>query len=202
MVSPGCTLTGTLTDTQGNTLQAVVTLTLCNFGASPALISGSNLFAQLQISVTSATNGTFSIPFYGNSQISPAGTYYNVTIQPVGANQSFNLSTLDIPYQFLASGTFDISTLQPMTSYPNPIVSPNYLTFSYEEVPQGTLNGINATFTLDFTPAPLGSLNLFVNGVRQTRGIAFTLTGNTVTYAAGYIPGSSDTHVCYYTFNA
>jgi hypothetical protein len=36
MVSPGCTLTGTLTDTQGNTLQAVVTLVLCNYGAADA----------------------------------------------------------------------------------------------------------------------------------------------------------------------
>lgn len=39
-----------------------------------------------------------------------------------------------------------------------------------EEVPRGTIDGINATFTLNFQPAPWGSIHIFRNGIRMQRG--------------------------------
>lgn len=73
-------------------------------------------------------------------------------------------------------------------------------TFADDIVPTGTINGTNATFTLPQSPSPAASLNLFKNGIRQTAGVAYTLTGGTITYETGYIPLSGNTHICNYRY--
>ena len=52
---------------------------------------------------------------------------------------------------------------------------------SISEVPAGTLDGINAVFTLSETPAP-GSLQIFVNGVEWFAGTYWSLSGTTLTF--------------------
>jgi len=64
--------------------------------------------------------------------------------------------------------------------------------YSDAETPGGTLNGINAAFTLLFTPSPVNSLILFRNGLLQTHGFDFTQAGNVVTFLAGSIPQAGD----------
>ncbi len=46
-----------------------------------------------------------------------------------------------------------------------------------EEVPRGVIDGANATFTLNFQPAPWGSIHVFRNGLRQWRNADYILTG-------------------------
>ncbi len=46
-----------------------------------------------------------------------------------------------------------------------------------EEVPRGVIDGLNATFTLNFQPAPWGSIHVFRNGLRQMRHADFELGG-------------------------
>jgi len=46
-----------------------------------------------------------------------------------------------------------------------------------EEVPHGTLDGVNGTFTLNFQPLPFASLHLYRNGLRLHRGLDYTLGG-------------------------
>lgn len=197
-MAAGVTLTGTLTDTGGNPIAGIVTLTLCNFGPIPPVIVGTGNFVLLQISATANGSGAFSITFYGNYQISPAGTYYQITIQQPGYSQIAMDSVIGANYQFMTPGTFNLSNLTPFgPGYPAPV--PANETYSYEEVPAGTINGSNATFTLLYTPNPPQSLNLFQNGTRMTRGTAYTLAGNTITYAAGYIPHTGASHICSYT---
>ena len=54
--------------------------------------------------------------------------------------------------------------------------------FVYNEVPTGTVNGSNTTFTLAFTPAPADELRVLVNGQRlKAGGEDFTLSGDTLT---------------------
>jgi hypothetical protein len=65
--------------------------------------------------------------------------------------------------------------------------------FSDAEVPAGTVNGINATFTLAAAPSPAASLVLIRNGLVQTAGIDFTLSNQTITFLAGAIPQSTPT---------
>jgi len=64
--------------------------------------------------------------------------------------------------------------------------------FSDGETPGGTLNGINAAFTLVFAPSPVNSLILFRNGLLQTHGFDFSQAGNVITFLAGSIPQAGD----------
>jgi uncharacterized protein YoxC len=66
------------------------------------------------------------------------------------------------------------------------------------EVPSGTMNGINTTFTLANPPAPTTSLNLFRNGLLQRVGIDFTLSGASIAFAGGSVPQPSDSVRAYY----
>jgi hypothetical protein len=64
--------------------------------------------------------------------------------------------------------------------------------YSDGETPAGTLNGINAAFTLLFAPSPVNSLILFRNGLLQTHGFDFSQAGNGITFLAGSIPQAGD----------
>jgi hypothetical protein len=67
------------------------------------------------------------------------------------------------------------------------------------EVPTGTINGANASFTLSQSPSPAASLELYRNGVLQTAGgTDYTLSSTTITYVTA--PNSGDTHVAYYRY--
>lgn len=64
------------------------------------------------------------------------------------------------------------------------------------EVPAGTLNGTNATFTLSFTPSP-SDLMLTLNGVGQNPAVDYTISGATITFTVP--PVSSDWMMAFYT---
>lgn len=70
----------------------------------------------------------------------------------------------------------------------SPIASPGIqplassLSFSDAERPSGVVDGLNTTFTLSFSPNPASSLMLHLNGVLQTVGIDFALSGNVITF--------------------
>lgn len=65
--------------------------------------------------------------------------------------------------------------------------------FVDNEVPAGTVNGTNPTFTLANTPVT-GTVHLFVNGVRMTAGGSadFTISSATITFNSGAIPMTGD----------
>lgn len=63
--------------------------------------------------------------------------------------------------------------------------------FADEEVPSGTINGVNKTFTLANPPYPLKSLQLQLNGQYQTSGgVDFTLSKKTITFVNAPPTGS------------
>lgn len=66
------------------------------------------------------------------------------------------------------------------------------------EVPAGTIDGTNVTFTLANAPNPASALHLYRNGLRLVSPTDYTITGNTITYANPPSPG--DTHVADYSF--
>ena len=55
--------------------------------------------------------------------------------------------------------------------------------FHDAELPSGTVNGTNLTFTLAATASPAASLTLYKNGVLLTQGADYALSGATVTFA-------------------
>lgn len=66
------------------------------------------------------------------------------------------------------------------------------------EVPGGTIDGVNTTFTLANAPSPVTSLVLFRNGVVQQPGVDYTLNGSTVQFLAAAVPQSGDALTAWY----
>ncbi len=62
--------------------------------------------------------------------------------------------------------------------------------FVDNETPTGTVDGVNVTFTLANVPI-LNSEHLFLNGIRQLKGVNkdYTITSDTVTFVAAPITG-------------
>jgi hypothetical protein len=65
------------------------------------------------------------------------------------------------------------------------------LGYAINETPTGTINGINAAFTLANTPLA-GTLMVWVNGLMMLAGGDYNLAGTTITFVAGAIPESGD----------
>jgi hypothetical protein len=114
-----------------------------------------------------------------------------------------NLPTASIPGRiFFATDTLVIKR-DNGTTWDDVTPAAATINFATPEVPSGAISGTtgsdgNATFTLTHTPNPSAALPLFKNGLRMTQGTAYTLSGNTITYLAGYIPitgAPGDTHV-------
>lgn len=64
------------------------------------------------------------------------------------------------------------------------------------EVPAGTINSINAVFTLSQSP---DVLILFKNGVEQKLTVDYNLSGSTITFVVGAIPTTGSSLDAYYT---
>ena len=71
--------------------------------------------------------------------------------------------------------------------------------FADAEIPSGTINGSNTSFTLAHTPSPTASLQCKENGLYQRAGgNDYTLSGVTITY--GVAPPTGATLICDYRF--
>ncbi len=57
------------------------------------------------------------------------------------------------------------------------------------ETPRGTIDGTNALFTLAFTPNPISSLHLYLNGLRQQFNSDFFIGENRVHFVVAPQPG-------------
>lgn len=66
------------------------------------------------------------------------------------------------------------------------------LTFVDNELPTGSINGINATFSLTNAPSPVASLNLYRNGILMTAGVDYQLTGTSVVFFSTSTPQLGD----------
>jgi len=75
-----------------------------------------------------------------------------------------------------------------------------YPSFSDSETPSGSINGSNTVFTLAFPPSPVGSLELYLNGLRQDAGIDFTLSTDVVTFFSSSTPQSGDLLLASYRY--
>ncbi|MGA2116389.1 MAG: hypothetical protein ABSH56_16730 [Bryobacteraceae bacterium] len=66
-------------------------------------------------------------------------------------------------------------------------------TFIDAELPAGTINGVNASFTLANAPSPAASLDLYRNGLRLAAGSDYYLSGNAITFVSAATPQTGDT---------
>jgi hypothetical protein len=72
--------------------------------------------------------------------------------------------------------------------------------FSDAEVPVGTINGSNASFSLGNTPYPAISLQLYRNGIRLLPGVDYQLTGNSLTFLSASVPQVGDSLQAFYRY--
>lgn len=70
--------------------------------------------------------------------------------------------------------------------------------FVDDDIPQGTIDGNNVTFTLSEVPNPPLSLKLFKNGALLQQNTDYTLSGSTITFASQSVPLPGDTLCAYY----
>jgi hypothetical protein len=73
-------------------------------------------------------------------------------------------------------------------------------TFADNETPSGLLNSSNRTFVLAHTPDPVGSLNVFRNGVRNAPNVDYSVAGNTITFFVASTPQTGDQLVANYRY--
>lgn len=111
----GVTITGTLHDASGAATAGKVVFLLVNIGSGQPKVPGDSLLAPILVTAQAAGDGTFSASLYGNYQITPANTFYQVTVFAAnGAQVSIGA------YQFNTAGSFDLSTLAQMVPSATP----------------------------------------------------------------------------------
>lgn len=78
-------------------------------------------------------------------------------------------------------------------------ISGSATSFAVNEVPVGTVDGANVTFTLANTPSA-GTQQLYLNGLRQKAGAGndYTISGATITMSVA--PASGDVLLCDYEY--
>lgn len=60
------------------------------------------------------------------------------------------------------------------------------------EIPSGTKNGVNQSFTLSISKDDADVINILLNGLTLKEGVGYTLSGVTLTMSLGYEPEASD----------
>jgi len=157
-MTPDVTLTGLLHTIAGAPDAGTVSITLVNYGSNQPQVQGNSIMSQVVTKVQAASDGTFSVNLWGNDQITPQNTLYEVAIYPSGSQAVTSVKT----YR-LNSGTYDLSNLIPVqTSLPpsafTPVVSVNgktgYITLTAADLGSSqTFQYVNSTTTttVDFS---------------------------------------------------
>lgn len=73
--------------------------------------------------------------------------------------------------------------------------------FKDAEVPGGTVNGTNPTFTLAIAPNPAFSLILVKNGATQKQGLDYSLSSGTITFESYSLPQTGDKLLAWYRYD-
>lgn len=132
---------------------------------------------------------------YGVSDASLTLTGTNFKVTP-GTSAQVLLNTGTVMTPTTVSGDATISSSGVLT---NGSAIQRTAGFADEEVPSGTVNSSNVTFTLAHTPNPAASLKLFKNGDRlKAGGNDYTLATATITFVSA--PKTGDTLLADYRY--
>ena len=157
---------------------------LADVATGNALISGGVGVAPSwgKVGLTTHVSGTLGI---GNGGTGSASTPTNGQLL-IGNGSGYTLATLTQGSNISitnGSGTVTIAVTGVITIA-------NKVT---REVPTGTINGTNATFTLANTPS-IGTEDVYVNGILMNSGAGndYTISSGTITFLSGSIPQTGD----------
>lgn len=179
--------TGQTTFTTGDLLYADSSTTiakLSDVATGSALISGGSGVAPSwgKVGLDSHVSGTLPIGS-GGTGVTSAPTNGQILI---GNGTGYTLATLSPGTNISitnSSGSISIAVTGVITTS-------NIVT---REIPSGTVNGTNATFTLAYTPTA-GTEMVFVNGILMNSGSGndYTISSGTITFLSGSIPQTGD----------
>lgn len=215
---------GTTVSTQGssiatlNTNFAGLNTTVTNQGQSLTNLTSS--VASLNTSVTSLSNAVSSLGGGGT-----IGTAFVDAETPAGAvnssNTTFSLSkppmpgsslqlyrnglvqTSGVDYTLSGSTITFLSVAIPLTgdllqAYYRAAGSSSTTAFADNETPTGSVNGTNGAFTLQYTPNPAVSLQLYKNGLLLQQQTDYAVNGTAITFSAGTVPQTGDILTAFY----
>ncbi|HEX5230150.1 MAG TPA: hypothetical protein VFW44_20700 [Bryobacteraceae bacterium] len=118
--------------------------------------------------------------------------YRNGLLLALGVNYTLSANSLT----FLA-GSIPQTGDRLLAAYRLSVIVPG-IGFVDQVTPAGTINGVNATFTLAQSPSPTTSLAVYRNGLRLSAGVDYTLSGSVITFLSGAVPQTSDILLCSY----
>ncbi len=140
-------------------------------------VNGSNA----SFTLANAPNPSSSLALYRNGLLLERGLDYTVS----GSTISFQSTDIPQPGDTLQA-SYRVSVSLPGVGFVD------------QETPAGTMNGVNASFTLSQTPSPAASLVVYLNGLRLSPGVDYTAIGATVTFQTGLEPQAADILLCSY----
>lgn len=73
---------------------------------------------------------------------------------------------------------------------------------SAQEVPAGTVNGVNKIFTLSQFPVNAAGVSFYIDGVIQIQGTDYTISGQTITTSSASVPRTGNVPYAVYTIEA
>jgi uncharacterized protein YoxC len=187
---------GNTVTTQGNTITTLSNTVTSLNAQVDSLTAGSSsaVFAdgETPSGTMDGSNGTFTLAAAPAPAVS-LQLYRNGLEQASGTDFSLSGSTIT----FL-NGNFPKST-DIVQAFYRVTGTGQAATFSDAEVPGGTIDGTNKTFTLTATPNPVLSLKLYKNGMLLQQNGDYTLSGATITFTATQVtPQIGDSIVAYY----
>jgi hypothetical protein len=178
------------TSASGSASTATTQASNASTSASTATTQASNASTSASNASTSATNAANSATAAAGSATSAANSYTTFNNQYLGGKASD--PTLNNTGGALVAGNLYFNTTSSvMRTYSGTAwadvaqgVSTPYQTFS------GT--GAQTAFTLSSTPGSLGSLEVYVHGVRQTPTTDYTISGTTLTFTTAPVLGTAN----------
>lgn len=146
------------------------------------------------VALSGTLNGSNAV--FTVSQVPIAGSlavYRNGLLQTAGVDYTLSASTLTFMPNSVPSSTDTLS------AYYRVAGSTTTVTFVDSEVPTGTIDGNNLSFTLANAPNPPASLKLYKNGVLLNQGSDYTVSGSNIVFAnTGVTPKPGDTLIASY----
>jgi hypothetical protein len=178
MPTPQINLTATLDDLLGNAAgttanPARLQIALCGFGLELPRIAGTSMLAKIGPFEVSSIGAAIAETLWGNDQITPAGTYYAISVIDGEGN-----IVQCAPYRFTGTQTIDLSNAIPLL--------PGFTT-QIGAVPNGAFPG--SLYQLPIPAYAAGAALCFYNGVLQNLD-DFTLSGSTLSLS--FVTGAGD----------
>ncbi len=142
-----------------------------------------------QVKTTTPASSTSSSATLGIGQVTGLSSYLNA----ISSSLNTVTSTIGGFNSTVGSLSNTVSNLQSTVNNlaTNPPTSSS-ATFVDSEIPGGSIDGVNSTFTLVNAPSPASSLMLTRNGILLLAGQDYSLSSSTLTFLNGARPVSGD----------